>query len=208
MRRILFILAATLGLALAVTVFLWFDTRTAHVYIAVMMDYRTPNDPKRLSFSEGTRSYGVYANHGRIGFLIDTNVRDMEDNMNVVPYQPTCFTSEHLNDSESGIYEQLRPSSLAYSLRSKRLGLSLYDGWDAGGGSSEGVQGGLVDTWIVAAFLAAMLGFTVWCIRRPRRKLKAGLCPTCSYDIRTQLLGQAGLNCPECGTPIKPRSIP
>jgi len=43
---------------------------------------------------------------------------------------------------------------------------------------------------------------------RRRRRFNAGLCPTCAYDLRTQIAlserseSNGPLRCPECGTPI------
>jgi hypothetical protein len=45
-------------------------------------------------------------------------------------------------------------------------------------------------------------GWWGWQIKRRRTRLRrerAGLCPTCSYDLRAHAPGSA---CPECGTPI------
>jgi len=40
-------------------------------------------------------------------------------------------------------------------------------------------------------------------IRRRHYRLTHHLCVKCGYDLRGHVAGQAGPNCPECGTPMK-----
>ena len=58
--------------------------------------------------------------------------------------------------------------------------------------------------WFALLITAALPAW--WCIRhrarqRRARRIAAGLCPTCGYDLRA-----TPERCPECGTEAKPRS--
>ena len=64
--------------------------------------------------------------------------------------------------------------------------------------------------WLAVFLLLIGATPTFWQIRRKirreimHRRVKAGLCPTCSYDLRAHLAcnSPAGNKCPECGSPI------
>jgi len=200
MRRNLYILALILSIALVATLLLWADTAQTFS-IGFSADYRGTEG--QGEFFVGTRSYDLYSNHGRVGLVIDVHVwpnyeTAADISTDKIPYHPTQF----LWNDPAAFVQPDRFTEVLYS----RYGLAEYADHDYSTGDDDDTYTYAVNTWIVAAFLAAMLGFTVWRIYRPRQKLKAGFCPTCSYDIRTQLLGQAGLNCPECGTPVNPDS--
>jgi len=55
----------------------------------------------------------------------------------------------------------------------------------------------VVPYWLVALVFAAMP--LVWIIRRRKRRVRAGCCERCGYDLRA-----TPLRCPECGAPAKP----
>jgi hypothetical protein len=60
----------------------------------------------------------------------------------------------------------------------------------------------LVPYWVVLTLTAACP--TAWLVRRRRRRLARGLCPTCGYDLRAHAPGE---RCPECGTPAISRAV-
>jgi hypothetical protein len=48
--------------------------------------------------------------------------------------------------------------------------------------------------WMIAVILGATPASWLWGFRRVRRRIRAGLCPTCGYDLRA-----TPERCPECG---------
>ena len=200
MRCLLLILAAITGLILAATLFLWADSSDSYS-IGLSTDYRGMEAP-RFYFA-GTHSYGLCATQDRIGWFYDFHIsHGWEDASQIgtdqIPRQPTHFLFAHSAAPPlPDIYTEV-----LYS----RFGYAVYADHDVSMGEVETDTTYVVHEWIVALVLAAVLGLILWRLGRTRRKLNAGLCPKCSYDIRTQLLGEGGRVCPECGTPIKPDS--
>jgi hypothetical protein len=202
MRRVLFILATAVSLALAATLFLWVHAQHTPDYFEIRTDYHTPPGTDE---GGGLRSYGLYADHGRVGLLCHSasdGFIDL-DKLAGLPQQPSHLLWDHSDCPDPTYIGALSPDELGYYTSFSRFGISLYGHAEGGMSHSESVQGGLVDAWLLATSLAVVLSLILWRLARPHGKVKAGLCPTCSYDIRTQLLGEGGRVCPECGTPVK-----
>jgi hypothetical protein len=59
-------------------------------------------------------------------------------------------------------------------------------------------------------YLDDLLHFSIpdpwaWRERRRQRRIKAGLCQSCGYDLRAHKPGQC---CPECGAPVPAGHVP
>ena len=197
MRHTWFILMVVLALASVLGI--WVYSYHVPVYIALSCDYRGPNAER----AGGVRAWGFYAAQGRIGFLYHYHTWGfLEPGVPAVPRAPTRVMWEHAEDVHQGI----TIDELGYLVAYSGYGLTLYEGNDGGMGHDQRFVGGLVQTRMVALFLALFLGVTLW--RRLRHRSGEPSCATCGYDIRTQAGGAAGSRCPECGTVIAPDQPP
>ncbi len=163
-------------------------------FFAVSYDYRG-EDGRRFG---GMRDVGLYAAESHLGFMMYTHTYGYLEPGDgpPKPIEPTQLIGGH---SDVGI--MLR-NDLAYHLKSSHLGVSIYDGAEAGMGHEYLYQGLVVNAWLVEAVFAGLLGLVASRAVVRRQVPVAGRCWGCGYDIRTQLRGQAGDRCPECGTAI------
>lgn len=57
----------------------------------------------------------------------------------------------------------------------------------------------ILPSWFLAALFAILPAVRIRGMLRDRKRHRAGLCPTCGYDLRAHAAGE---RCPECGTAV------
>lgn len=200
-RNGFFVFLALVSLASAI---LAIYSRNTPTYIALATDiYGSFNQQPVIM---GKAYAGLYAGAGAVGFMHHSEVIDDPENASVaaIPPRSPHLIWDHSANPAATFQGSASLDELSYAITSNRFGITQYDGPDDWAGGSQNNHGWLINAWI---FILAPPSLILLLFAIPRLLLRRshipGLCPACRYDLRVQLQGRAGPNCPECGRAVR-----
>jgi hypothetical protein len=193
-----------LALVSLASAFLANYSHSTPTYIALATDIHGSFNRQPVILGEAYA--GLYAGAGVLGFMHHSEVIDDPENASsaAIPPRSPRLIWDHSANPAATLQGSASLDELSYAKTHSSFGMTLYDGDDDWLGGSQNNRGCLINVWIfiLAPPLLILLLFAIPCLPF-RRSRGHNLCPDCRYDLRVQLEGRAGANCPECGRAVR-----
>jgi hypothetical protein len=198
------------GLSVFLTL-LWFTSACLAIYSHDTPTYVALATDIHGSFNQqpvilGKAYAGLYAGAGAIGFMHHSEIINDPENAfgAAIPPRSPHLIWDHSANPAATLQGGAGLDELSYFINYAGFGMTVYDGDNGWLGGSENNHGWLINVWIFV-LAPPLLILVLFAIPRllVRRSRTHGLCPNCRYDLRVQLEGRAGTNCPECGRAVR-----
>ncbi len=193
-----------LALASFVSASLAIYSHSTPTYIALATDIHGSFNQQPVILGEAYA--GLYAGAGAIGFIHHSEVINDPENASsaALPPRSPHLIWDHSANPAATLQGSASLDELSYAKTYCSFGMTLYDGDDDWLGGSQNNRGWLINVWMFI-LVPPLLIFLLFAIPSlPFRRTRVpGLCPNCRYDLRVQLEGRAGANCPECGRAVR-----